>query len=243
MLSPSPYISSTSGNNKTSRRQPTIGKKTMKNQSSVNGNMNDNIPMYPGTQNFFNESKDIDNSEIDVSNVSENFKETMDASETRAEKINALLNRITGTNSGDGLADYKPVSETKPEPKKYLASDLLPSVSTAENFENNKPIPNMNTYLPSRTGDEGTTIYSNAYNSRILPSDFSSSGSGKPYYASGEKNGTLMEKLNYVAHMLEEMQYEKTSNITEELILYSFLGIFVIFVVDSFSRSSVRYTR
>lgn len=239
MLSPSPYISS-NGNNKTSRRQPTIGKKTVKNQNSVSGNANDNIPMYPGSQNFFNESKESDTSEVDLSNVSENFKETIDASESRAEKINTLLNRITGSNSGDGLADYKPVLE----PKKYLASDLLPSASaTTENFENNKPTPNMSTYLPSRTGDEGATVYSNAYNNRILPNDFSSGASGKPYYASSDKNGTFAEKLNYITHMLEEIQYEKTSNITEELILYSFLGIFVIFVVDSFSRSNVRYTR
>ncbi len=46
----------------------------------------------------------------------------------------------------------------------------------------------------------------------------------------------LMKKLNYVVHMLEEQQDEKTQSITEELILYTFLGIFVIFVVDSFSK-------
>ena len=45
-----------------------------------------------------------------------------------------------------------------------------------------------------------------------------------------------MKKLNYVVHMLEEQQDEKTQSITEELILYTFLGIFVIFVVDSFSK-------
>ena len=45
-----------------------------------------------------------------------------------------------------------------------------------------------------------------------------------------------MKKLNYVVHMLEEQQDEKTQSITEEIILYTFLGIFVIFVVDSFSK-------
>ena len=46
----------------------------------------------------------------------------------------------------------------------------------------------------------------------------------------------LTEKLNYLIHMLEEQQDEKTQNVTEEVILYSFLGIFIIFVVDSFAR-------
>ena len=42
--------------------------------------------------------------------------------------------------------------------------------------------------------------------------------------------------------MLEEQQDEKTGSVTEELILYTFLGIFVIFVVDSFAKTS-KYKR
>lgn len=58
---------------------------------------------------------------------------------------------------------------------------------------------------------------------------------------SGEKN-MLIEKLNYMIHLLEEQQEEKTGHVTEELILYSFLGVFVIFVVDSFARAG-KYVR
>ena len=35
---------------------------------------------------------------------------------------------------------------------------------------------------------------------------------------------------------------EKTNTVTEELILYMFLGVFVIFVVDSFAKAG-KYTR
>jgi translation initiation factor IF-1 len=70
----------------------------------------------------------------------------------------------------------------------------------------------------------------------------------KPYYAKMGGNANvpldnrLLEKINYMIHLLEEQQVEKSSNITEEFILYTFLGIFVIFVVDSFSRSG-KYIR
>jgi hypothetical protein len=37
-------------------------------------------------------------------------------------------------------------------------------------------------------------------------------------------------------HLLEEQQKEPTKHITEEFILYTFLGIFVIYIVDSFAR-------
>ena len=43
-------------------------------------------------------------------------------------------------------------------------------------------------------------------------------------------------------HLLEQQQHEKTDNITEEFLLYTFLGVFVIYVVDSFSRSG-KYVR
>jgi hypothetical protein len=46
----------------------------------------------------------------------------------------------------------------------------------------------------------------------------------------------LLQKLNYMISLLEDQQDEKTNNVTEEVILYSFLGIFIIFVVDSFAK-------
>jgi hypothetical protein len=46
----------------------------------------------------------------------------------------------------------------------------------------------------------------------------------------------LMQKINYMISLLEDQQDERTNNVTEEVILYSFLGIFIIFVVDSFAK-------
>ena len=46
----------------------------------------------------------------------------------------------------------------------------------------------------------------------------------------------LMKKINYMINLLEEQQDEKTNNVTEEVVLYSFLGIFIIFVGDSFAK-------
>ena len=62
-----------------------------------------------------------------------------------------------------------------------------------------------------------------------------------PYYTQMSNNTNmssdeLMAKLDHILHLLEEQQEEKTGHVTEELILYSFLGIFIIFVVDSFAR-------
>jgi len=52
----------------------------------------------------------------------------------------------------------------------------------------------------------------------------------------------LIAKLNHVIHLLEEQKDDKTSRVSEEVMLYFFLGIFVIFIVDSFTKLG-KYTR
>jgi hypothetical protein len=55
-------------------------------------------------------------------------------------------------------------------------------------------------------------------------------------------NDTILKKLNYMIHLLEESHDEKTGHVTEEVILYCFLGIFIIFIVDSFVKVG-KYSR
>ena len=49
-------------------------------------------------------------------------------------------------------------------------------------------------------------------------------------------NKELLDKLNYMIHLMEEQKDEKTGHVTEEIILYTFLGVFMIFIIDSFAR-------
>ena len=67
-------------------------------------------------------------------------------------------------------------------------------------------------------------------------------GSGSGAGASTRTGDPILDKLNHVIHLLEEQQDDKTSHVTEEIILYFLLGVFVIFIVDSFTRLG-KYTR
>ena len=62
------------------------------------------------------------------------------------------------------------------------------------------------------------------------------------YNGYDQNNKLLMEKLNYMIHLLEETHDEQTNNVLEEVILYSFLGIFIIFLIDNFIKVG-RYVR
>ena len=57
-----------------------------------------------------------------------------------------------------------------------------------------------------------------------------------PSFNSSTENSLLLDKLNYMIHLLEEQHDERTANVTEEVVLYCFLGVFMIFIVDSFTR-------
>jgi len=86
------------------------------------------------------------------------------------------------------------------------------------------------------------------YYKKLVPnythSNYNKSEHNKKYYPNPEPanfmnmdtNQALIEKINYMINLLEEQQDQKTGSVTEEVVLYSFLGVFIIFIVDSFVR-------
>ena len=60
--------------------------------------------------------------------------------------------------------------------------------------------------------------------------------------AAGASKDILLEKLDHIISLLETQHDEKTGHVTEELVLYCFLGVFIIFIVDSFARAG-KYVR
>ena len=168
--------------------------------------------------------EDVDFDDNDEVEVSDSLQNTVALNESRGSTINDLLNKITSTQVGEGLADFKPVSTV-------VQKDLA---NPTEGFESPllKMAAGMPEYGPSDIGSDNLSNYNKSYEAGAIL--------GKPYYSQSTKNGDandgIMQKLNYITHILEDIQMEKTSNITEELILYTFLGVFTIFIVDSFAR-------
>ena len=89
------------------------------------------------------------------------------------------------------------------------------------------------TFNSSINGTNGTNVTNGkpSFSPEVRNSSNSSINSGINY-----GNDLLLTKLNYMINLLENQQDERTHNVTEEVVLYSFLGVFIIFVVDSFAR-------
>lgn len=143
---------------------------------------------------------------------------------------------ITSFSEDNNLADFAPLVEP-------LDNPVLIQHTKLDNNVNPEPIK----YSPLFDETAEQPRYSN-YN-QIYEKPMTSIGSRKPYYAemgisssSSSEMDKIREELRYIKHLLEEQKNEKTDNIAEEFILYTFVGVFIIYVVDSFSRSA-KYIR
>jgi len=162
----------------------------------------------------------------------QSIDQTQKIQQDRDTRVNDLLNKITTVeDSNNKLGSFQP---------------LLPNPNLNSKKEDtgiNPPV--LNTMNRHKLGnyaanDTPVSVYSNYQSSYGNPTLFKKDTPMAPVPAI--RDNKLMEKINYMIQLLEEQQHEKTNNITEEFILYTFLGVFIIFVVDSFSRAG-KYTR
>ena len=139
------------------------------------------------------------------------------------------------------MSGYKIASKENKEPHKEQMTNL-----------GNQPHPNYekdNLELNNIQANYGDSRSASEYYKKMIPNYKDNSAGLGLGHTRSSSNGhsmaatydnvaqdVLLQKLNYMIHLLEEQQDEKTNNVTEEVILYSFLGIFIIFVCDSFAR-------
>jgi hypothetical protein len=154
--------------------------------------------------------------------------------------VDSMMKRIHDDDVNDddddnGLSNYQPL-----QPPNSVANERIDNVN-ANNMEkrmseqqNVVPNMNMNTAQAQREGfTQLPSEYAKQYYQQYVPYFNQGSDDTSP---NGVNKDELLTKLNQIIYLLEEQQDEKTGNVTEELILYSFLGIFIIFIVDSFAR-------
>jgi len=189
-----------------------------------------------------------------------------------ANKVNSVLEKIhnsTGDDDDDediessSNNDSKNVFNPPPKPESAGVLRTIPkeAMGNMSNVNNDamfrtlgrSPQPNYEgtdnldlndygNYGNKKTADEYYKRMAAGYSKQQNPAN-------RPYYSNvnyvapeSSGNDVLLQKLNYMISLLEDQQDEKTNNVTEEVILYSFLGIFIIFISDTFVRAG-KYVR
>lgn len=178
-------------------------------------------------------------------------------------KVNSVLDKIHNTNDDDDDDNFTFNPPPKPESVGVMKT-TPPAQTKVESFVTPLGRTIGKTPTPNYEGSDNLDLndYKNYGNDKTIEEYYKSVMPGynnqqknvvnRPYYPYREPQNSdiveqpsqdlLLKKLNYMITLLEEQQDEKTNNVTEEVILYSFLGIFIIFIADTFVRAG-KYTR
>jgi hypothetical protein len=182
-------------------------------------------------------------------------------------KVNSVLQKIHSNLDNDDdddkytfnpppPADSAGVNKTKPLSQNEPTMNMSPNNDVMFRTLGRAPQPNY------EGGDDldlnDYSIYGNnktneEYYKRVIPGYTPQKNPvNKPYYSTANysppvvqefaSQDVLLQKLNYMITLLEDQQDEKTNNVTEEVVLYSFLGIFIIFIADTFVKAG-KYVR
>ena len=209
-----------------------------------------------------NNDSDFINNKRKHSKTQKNYKENFDTGKNFDKgKVKSVLEEVHKKSTPDDDEDEprnfnpppKPLSSgvnktTEPMMNMTNQNDImfrtLGSAPQPNNQENNDL--DLNNY--SNYGDKKTV---EEYYKKMLPgynpnnqNVQNSNPSNKLYHRMNYEQASnvapsqdvLLQKINYMITLLEDQQDEKTNNVTEEVVLYSFLGIFIIFIVDSFAK-------
>ena len=200
-------------------------------------------------------SLEINTEELEEEDRPSSFEEDKSFNEDQNDRVTKLIDNMSSVleeNDGNKLANFNPID--LPEIQKK--TDLESSAYGRNGDEPLGPIPN-------HLQQQAPTIQQITSNFGPSEQDLGIYKENKPYsnyqrvyeptrvkvpmqynelQTQPVIDNKLLEKINYMIYMLEQQQNEKTSNITEEFILYTFLGVFIIFIVDSFARSG-KYIR
>lgn len=188
-------------------------------------------------------------------NSNQNLRKTIKQKPTapNESKLAALLKSMDESSDSENdddnnnLANYKDHNDSisksgmfPPLPEVNYKGPSQSTTTTNTSQKNNLYTPDIPTSpegaISNTKYDNMPSNYANQYYKQFIPYVNQSSSEIQ------QQPKDLMDKINYIIDMLEDEKDYKTNSIFEDLILYAFLGIFVIFIVDSFSRSG-KYVR
>lgn len=241
--------------NKNIKKTP--ANKTLKNKSVasfLSNNYDENIIENQSTN--FNQSTNYDEKQNDKQSSTNTPSDS-----TKLTNINQLMNKLYNQNNeainnssaptkdgtiydiiNNGLQQkHNPDEPVQRDVHKMSSNTLPPLTSDVQTQQSQSQVQPLNDSKVQ--GSDYNNIKTDSYvpyYTNLANGSTTSNNNGNSTNTS--TNDELLNKLNYIIYMMEEQQNQKTNYVTEELILYVFLGIFIIFVLDNFAKST-KYVR
>ena len=163
--------------------------------------------------------------------------------------VQELIQKIHSYENDENVSDSES-DDNNYTPMPPMASSVHNPTTTIHQQFQTDSVPNRNRF-PGASPDDLSAKWNpapakepfsfqgaKALASQYLPSVFQASSAGD----TDENKDIMMQKLDRIISLLEDQHDEKTGHVTEELVLYCFLGVFIIFIVNSFAQAK-KYVR
>lgn len=180
--------------------------------------------------------------------------------------MNSIEQMGMGDQNESGLADFRPPPMPeimRVPPSNSNSSESMTNrngirVSDANSNKYRNSPSSVETYTASPSSsklDDANSLgmfssYRSAYDAKRSPDSdflknaFGAGNKGNLYesmtnYTPGTgspSSDKVLEKLNNIMYILEEQKNDRTNNVIPEVILYAYVGVFIIFICDTFVR-------
>jgi len=152
--------------------------------------------------------------------INNKIKSTTELGKRIKKKKNPVqITKVDTIDEDDSLENFEPIN--RPQITKDTNRDQIEE-------ENND-------FQISLEDNEITNFTSNPY---LISNDLESSNKEVKRIPNEKENNIndVERKLNYLIKMMETQKNDNVQYLTEEIILYGFFGVFIIYVIDSFTR-------
>jgi hypothetical protein len=121
--------------------------------------------------------------------------------------------------------------------KKKLDNSTLMSLQQGSLQESPTSITDIHKNMKEDNDNELNNFYNTETDIKTIPqyktTDYMIMNSVEPQ-KTPTNNQALLDKMNIILEMFEDQKEIKTTQKNEEIVLYCFLGVFVIYIMDSF---------
>ena len=131
------------------------------------------------------------------------------------------------------LENFEPIDAPISASTEKLSSNDIDSIVDKKEKERIESFENY-FKVNDETSEEEQSSYATQYYEQYLPPTHLNYKGYDENKNSINTSSDLDKKINYLIELIEQQKGEKTDNVTEEILLYGLVGVFVIYVVDSF---------
>ena len=199
-------------------------------------NNNNNSNNHPNNNNNNNSNNSNNNS----NNNNLSSKKNQTYKNKNSQKIDkTMLQQLYNSNNDDNyeMGDFVPVQQPM-QNVNIQQQNLKSNMHYTESLDDDDVVDKSKIEM-SKDNDIYKQFINNYNNSTAK--DFYNSNYSNNLNTS-TSNNDLIKRLDKILYLLEEDKNDQNHLITEELILYVFLGVFIIYVLDSFVKAG-KYVR